>query len=367
MKRQAIMSMCAIAVAIALQGAAPGGLAAQEEFLPRGWMDESSVIAESSPVLSDDGWGSTGGDCGACSGCGCGVCYAGGCASPWTTRVGSLLFKRESPNSTNLLLDNAQDPLLSANALSFEYEGGAELSIMHDHGSGICATEARFLFFGDWETDLQLSADSPFVATNPLTPVVGDQDITAVYWTRMFGFELNYVQPQDEHFTFIVGFRYLTVDERLSLVFRDSNTQLVNQFAFWDTDNDLFGGQIGVDLHVDHPSLPMRMNCVGKVGAYLNDARTSTVVRSAGGPFLGGVNEGDPAFVAELGLNLRYDVTCCASLYGGYNFLWIDGLALASEQTARTGSLTAANPIRLAGDTGTLMFHGATFGVEFRH
>ncbi len=82
---------------------------------------------------------------------------------------------------------------------------------------------------------------------------------------------------------------------------------------------------------------------------------------------MGGVKEGEAAFVAELGLNLRYDVASYASLYGGYNFLWIDGLALASEQTARTGSLTTANPIRLAGDTGTLMFHGATFGVEFRH
>ncbi len=240
-------------------------------------MDQTSVIAESSPAVEtwDD---ASGCDCGACSGCG--VCYAGGCASPWTTRLGGLLLKRAQPNRSNLLLDNAQDPLATANDFHFEYEGGAELSIMHDHGSGICATQARFLFFAPWRSDnLNLSADSPFIATNPPTQFPGNQDITAAYWTKMFGFELNYVQPHDDHFTFIVGFRYIDLDERLSILMQNPNLPAgptVGQITSWNTDNDLFGGQIGVDFHLDHPGLPLLRQRRGESGRLFERLRGPT-------------------------------------------------------------------------------------------
>ncbi len=106
-----------------------------------------------------------------------------------------------------------------------------------------------------------------------------------------------------------------------------------------------------------------------KAGAYLNDAHSHVLLRTNLGtpPNQGSFNNGDAAFVGEVGLNLTYDVNCYAKLRAGYNFLWIDGVALASEQVRDTGSLTAGNSISMTGNSGSILFHGATLGFEFRY
>ena len=71
------------------------------------------------------------------------------------------------------------------------------------------------------------------------------------------------------------------------------------------------------------------------------------------------------AFCGEIGITLTYDLTERLSIRGGYQLLWLDGVALASQQPlfSLTGPLddhitTATN--------GDLFYNGAFAGLEYR-
>ena len=65
------------------------------------------------------------------------------------------------------------------------------------------------------------------------------------------------------------------------------------------------------------------------------------------------------AFVGEVGLMGIVQVTGCMSVRGGYQVMWLDGVAIASDQFQ---SLNPVNPKPYVG--GTLLYHGAYAGVE---
>jgi hypothetical protein len=73
----------------------------------------------------------------------------------------------------------------------------------------------------------------------------------------------------------------------------------------------------------------------------------------------------DVALVGEIGIGAAYEVARHISLLGGYRWLWVDGVALASDQAA-------VNPPPLIGpaagvDTsGDLFYNGAFVGLEVR-
>ena len=71
------------------------------------------------------------------------------------------------------------------------------------------------------------------------------------------------------------------------------------------------------------------------------------------------------AFLGELAAIGRYMVTDNIAVRGGYRLLWIDGVALASDQVSVTAFVPPAlAPGRGINSSGDLFFHGAVVGVE---
>jgi hypothetical protein len=70
------------------------------------------------------------------------------------------------------------------------------------------------------------------------------------------------------------------------------------------------------------------------------------------------------SFVGELGLSLTYKVSDRLSLRGGYNVMWIEGIALAADQL--DFDVLAGTWGTALRDSGGVFLHGASVGLEAR-
>ncbi len=135
---------------------------------------------------------------------------------------------------------------------------------------------------------------------------------------------------------------------------------------FWNagTANNLYGVQLGVDgkiLEFGRFSLNGRMT----MGLFDNNAEQSTGVSIAKVVDPTTAMANGAAFVSEASLQLNYRVMKGLSLKAGYEVLWLVGVALAPGQIEET--YAARSGVRALGVNrgSNLLFHGATFGLEY--
>ena len=134
-----------------------------------------------------------------------------------------------------------------------------------------------------------------------------------------------------------------------------------------DADNHLYGFQIGADAVLLRPTAGFHVDTIVRVGVLGNNADQTTrapVLANFNG-FVDqvGASGDETSFMAELGVRGVFQLTDSWSVFGGYQALWLDGLALAPEQIPVT-DLSAPGSAALNTD-GELFFHGATVGLQF--
>jgi len=134
------------------------------------------------------------------------------------------------------------------------------------------------------------------------------------------------------------------------------------------TTNDMIGFQLGGDLFVS--LLPGLM--VGselKAGVFGNLADQSTVITATNlNPALVESRRSqDVALVAEASVMAVYQVTPWLSLRGGYQALFVDGVALAPENFNTVAPFPPVAPSRgpVINDNGNVFYHGFTAGLEW--
>jgi hypothetical protein len=136
---------------------------------------------------------------------------------------------------------------------------------------------------------------------------------------------------------------------------------LINNDFNWNTNNHLYGGQFGIDLQLWDLASPLSINSTLKAGVYGNDADNHFRYKVNQFSILqGGREASDVAFVGDIGVNLSYQVTRHVSFVGGYQLLWINGAALASDQAAYTLRQVDLDVITTQGD---VFYHGAQTGA----
>ena len=131
-----------------------------------------------------------------------------------------------------------------------------------------------------------------------------------------------------------------------------------------NTHNHMYGFQIGEDALLLERTGRLRINGFAKIGIFHNAAdQNSNLVDPANFGELSVVASGShTAFLCELGLIGSYQVTQHVALRGGYQVMWIEGVALAP------GQIPVANLVAGTADIATssgLFYHGATVGMEF--
>jgi hypothetical protein len=278
----------------------------------------------------------------------------------WRITAAAIFLERSTPESF-VLAEDTSDPTrsLNADAFNFGFHTGWELSVARPLRTGY---EIEFRYFGVDQFDaLADVATNPAGAllrinTNPPTFDPNVQSIAARYNSQLQSCELNFRRPCGDWTSLLGGLRYLELDEQLHA---DLSTPAPTFTYETETRNRLYGGQLGAEavlwcanrLSVD---ASIKAGLFGNEGHHTTAHNTTTVTDLA-------IDAADhAAFVGEFGLVGDYYFTDCFSIRLGYQLLWIESVALASEQIAVT-DFGSGDGINL---NGGVFYHGAYIGFE---
>ena len=280
----------------------------------------------------------------------CGDC----CCRQWTIRGEALFWSRTSGSSVPL---TTAPVLVTSSDLDLGVAVGPRVTAIRHNAFGTCwDVEGVYIGIEDWSNTILLP-DIDNYLTTPVTNIVGVAPGTLVYDSSLKSGEINFRRAYSDWITWLVGFRWIEINENLSADFGGVASHNVA------TNNTLLGGQLGVDAVLWDFGPNWSLTGIAKAGVFGNDADALTTTTGIGGALpLVAVTSGQASFLGEIGLNARYRWTDRLTLIGGYNLLWITGVALAPEQLATTNVVTG---IAAVNSDGTLFYHGANLGLEY--
>lgn len=286
-------------------------------------------------------------------------CRDVGCRS-WRITADAIFLERSRPDSLVLMQDTT-DPTrnLNADAFDFGFHAGWEVSAARQLPTG---HEIEFRYFGVDQFDAMANvATNPAgglvrINTNPPTFDPAVQAIAARYESQLHNFELNLRRPWGESFTLLGGVRYLEVDERLHA---DLTTPAPTFTYDTLTRNRLYGAQIGAEATLWCAG-KLAIDASAKTGIFANAGGHSTIHDTTAVTDMAIDTTDHVAFVGEFGVAGLYSLTDCLSARVGYQLLWIDSVALASEQIPAT-DFGLARGINVDGNA---FYHGAFVGFE---
>ena len=126
------------------------------------------------------------------------------------------------------------------------------------------------------------------------------------------------------------------------------------------THNHLYGFQLGTDVLLWDRGGPLTINTELKAGIYSNLAKNTGDLESPLGDLVGDGRTHHTAFLGELGINAKYQLTRNLALPAGYQLLWVEGVALVNDN--QIAALAAGD----VDTSGSPFYHGAMVGSELR-
>ena len=295
-----------------------------------------------------------------CNNHGCGDLCGSLCAPTWKVRAGAAILNRSRPDAVSIIRPaGGLIDISTGNDFDMGYAGGPDISIERRLGDGPNSVEVRFLGGLEWNSLHQYGVLGN-IDIGPITLPTA-LDVNGNYQSKLNSTEINLRHQRSDRVTWLAGFRVIELSEELaySVDFLVPNLTGVS----WDTNNHLYGTQVGADVALWRLNAPLAVNGLFKAGIYGNNADNDFTADVLGTPFLDGGADGSPvAFVGEIGVTTTYQVTSHFALRGGYQLMWISGVALAAEQAEATINALDQNVIDTNGD---VFYHGALVGGEF--
>lgn len=287
-------------------------------------------------------------------------CRRDGIQPLWSMTADALFLERSDPGAAVLAL-NTVNPVenLDASDFGFKYQSGFDVSLSRRIG---CDHSIELRYFGvdDWNSTVyQTTTPDELLRVNAAVPIftfTGDA-IAADYTSQLHNVEFNGRHQLADWLQVLVGFRYAELDEHVS-------ASLVNSAAPFSynaaTQNRLYGGQLGGQASLWSTS-KLSLDAIVKAGVFGNHASQDGTI-STGLVTLPASGSGNrAAFIGETGLTGTAQLTHCLALRGGYRLLWLDGVALGSDQL---GASDFANGTGFH-DSGDVFYQGAFIGLEF--
>jgi hypothetical protein len=343
--------------------------------------------------------------CATCGGAGCDACAGGiggldgecaGCCTPrwWDIQAEFLYMTREEVSRRVDFTSQGVGPaniVLSTDNLDFDHEPGFRVSGALLLGPG---TNLEGSYLGTFEWDASAAATGPgdlfsalsgfgLVATDPDLPEVNNSNLQSLdYSSELHSWEVSvrrrWVSPNCRfHTSWLAGARYLVLNEDLRyFINREDPVGAANRVVGTvdynvDTFNDLIGFQTGGDfLLCVIPRVKVGGNIkAGVYGVEGEQVTTIIVTRFNGPPPIGDqifpeqTQDQDVAFVGEGGFEYIIEATERLTLRGGYQLLYIDGVALAPENF--NPAFNIANRDVTVNHNGSVFLHGFQAGFEF--
>lgn len=331
-------------------------------------------------------YGSPAGSCtnGTCQADACNTCCEcpcptwGPCAcSNWYGGGEAVYLKRNRPsNQTLSILDDVDAVVLDTDDLDFDYELGYRVMVGHRYNE-CTALEVSYMSLQDWDANGQ--AGTPDINDPQLDPYWGSQvDLPtdsfddSVLHDADYESSLRDIEINGRHFiscntSLLFGFRYIHLDESFDFTSIDNvGGSRYGQYNI-DTNNDLFGLQIGLARQWCC-GCKYSFGAYGKAGLFYNNVDSDqhlVNVTSSGLDRDERASKNDNAFstIIDLGLRGTYCINDHVRLNAGYMFVVINNVALAPEQLS-----DAPNQIALTAgslnDNGSLIYQGPTAGLD---
>jgi hypothetical protein len=322
----------------------------------------SAAPAASSTIAGNCGCNS--GGCNSCSDtcCDCGDICNSCCGPKWTAYAGAAILQRNDPSGRVHVRDRAigANAVVRADVFDFDYAGGPDLMLARwfDNGTGI---EGRYFGAMQWDAQNTWRTPAQWAIQTAGAPINGNGigDITANYISRLNSTEINWRGSPNQTVAFLGGFRWVELHENLGVA---ANLGANAATANWNTDNHLYGGQVGTIVQLLQNRGPFTAQTWFKGGIYGNDADNQFNLDAAGGPHIAGhTQKGQTAFVGDIAISGTYWFNKNVGFRSGYQLLWIDGVALASDQVTASSSITGKG-VNTKGD---VFYQGALFGLDF--
>jgi hypothetical protein len=274
----------------------------------------------------------------------------------WTATAEALLMERTGGKSSSLLLNSVAQgggEIFNSNGFYFPWAVGPRVSVVGEDILFGCDIEANYFGIDGWEVSKAFvaPAGARFMLFNQNAHTLTEGDLVAYrYISQLHSGEINARHPIWDRFSVLMGFRYLELHEVLMSAINSV------QFAEANVDNHMYGGQIGANFALVD-TCRFGIEGVVKAGVFGNYADLSMygrdIIRS--NQYLT-----HTSVFGEIGLTGIFQATNHLAVRGGYQAMWLDGVALASDQYE---SVTLADTSPYMG--GTLFYHGVSAGLEY--
>lgn len=327
----------------------------------------------------------------------------------WYARQDFVYMNRYADNTRQLSADYTNYNPAVVGSRPFEidetqrtlgFEPGARLTL----GRFLCRDSKNrdhsleFVFFGlfDWQKSngmIARSEDSLFTLIDPFRTTVDQvggfnsaQQQSWKYDSSFDSFELNYVlgqrlgrdrlemTPEGEWVrkltsdcvnTMLVGVRYISIGEGFdwnSLAVESGNRDAATGEYNVNTLNKMLGIQWGHELTLQRSK--WRFGVRNKIGSYINYAsqhsRVEIIDPTFGDQFRNETaSSHDLSFIYDLHLMFAYHFRPNIAIRSGYDFMFINQLALAPDQLTFTPA-----PTSRVVDGGALLYNGVSLGFE---
>ena len=227
--------------------------------------------------------------------------------------------------------------------------------------------DVEFRYFGvnDWDAKQgPLYSPDGFAMPVPgFDPTTMPVYIDSSYSSSLNSVELNLRRQVWPRWSLLAGLRYVSMRDQLAYIVGDSGFNNATIIGL-NANNNLFGLQVGAAGILWQPGPRFRIESALKTGVYADGATCGIHATAVGGGGGGGGiwYHGDhTAFVGDLNFNGVFQLTDHLAIRGGYQLLWLNGVAIAPEQVH---SLNLADGVIQANTSHGTFYHGALVGLE---
>lgn len=274
----------------------------------------------------------------------------------WIAQIDALMLWQGNIPSRPLLAGSGR--VLDANDAQTLVGAGPRFGLFFNLDN--ChAIEGNYFYVDGFEGDADLP-EGDYSGVSLPVDWPADAGATLLTRGRLQSAELNWRMRSNHLVTWLVGFRWVEWNQELGLA---DDPEDVDIGLAARTGNDLYGGQIGLDVLMwDGPHLTV--DWIGKAGVFGNRSFQETV-DVAGGFVEESVyaRTTTAAFFGEMGINANIWITDWLAWRTGYVFFWLGGAALPAENLSLVSFDDDSAALNV---TESVLVHGVTTGLEAR-
>jgi len=305
----------------------------------------------------------------ACCNAGCVDCCAPCCCCPtWTVEAGAVLLERVRDNDRVLMTDMNGGVLLDASEFDTDVEGGPMVRLLRHRPCGP-DLELSFFTIGQFSDAAVYPAfpdGTRFIVQEPnpfyFNGNTGPNPVA--FRSELYSTELNARWCANQWLTVLAGFRWVELHEQINWDFRFDTIGCRTRV---NGGNHMYGFQLGADAALWRCGR-LRLDGLLKAGAYGNWASATSAFEQPRGAQGWGTadRDGVVSFLGEVDLTAKYRLSPSVQLAAGYQVMWMEGVALASQQLSALNVPYSGHGIGDGIDTsGSPFYHGALVSLIY--